>query len=96
MRRCGIPIGALGDASGQFPNAVQHCGARVYGLELGVGVRIFGRTGWWCTCQVARERLLFEVVVNGLVSAVRLVDVIVVCDRCGGEVLVMLVALEGA
>jgi hypothetical protein len=34
----------------------------------GVGVRIFGGSGWVVSRQVVRERLLFVVVVDGLVS----------------------------
>ena len=43
-----IPIRPSSDPPGEFPNAVQQLGAHVYGLEFGVGVRIFGGSGsWW-------------------------------------------------
>ena len=57
---------------------MQHCGARVYGLELGCWCSDIRWVGMVVSCQVVRERLLFVVVVDGLVSAVRVVDVIVV------------------
>jgi starvation-inducible outer membrane lipoprotein len=55
---------------------VQQCGARVYGLELGCSCSDIRWVGTVVSCQVLRERLLFEVTVDEVVSAVGVVRVI--------------------
>ena len=74
----GVLIGTSDYKPGEFPNAAQHCGARVYGLELGCWRSDIRWVGTVVSCQVVSERLLVEVVEDGLVSGVRVVDVIVV------------------
>ena len=57
---------------------MQHCGARVFGLELGCWCSDIRWVGTVVSRQAVRERSLFVVVVDGLVSTLVVVEVMVV------------------